>query len=93
MKTFSRASEVYFDGRANEDHNFQADMGGWRTIKIENYANLKYSVNDKIIYQTKYTEKLGRVRELLILGRGTFQLDYIKIYDQSGKIYYEDNFN
>jgi hypothetical protein len=88
-------SQLY-NGRKpkKEAEKLTLDMEQWHTVRIETKNQLaRLYVDNELVYQTKYKAKVGNIKGISFLFRGSGIVDYVKLQKYDGKIIYEENFD
>jgi archaellum component FlaG (FlaF/FlaG flagellin family) len=90
----SEFGDTQLTGNFHNLSSLGVDLSKWTIIKIEikNSTSLVY-VDNVFKYKTSYKTPIGNIRGLFCRFKGSGQVDYIRVYNQDGKLVYGDEFN
>jgi hypothetical protein len=72
---------------------FRQDISDWSILTFENQnKNYRIRLNDKIIYEGKYSQKLGPLYGIQMRFVGIGEIDHVLIYDKNRNLVFRENF-
>jgi len=85
--------EKHLNGKFDDLSSFSTDLSSWNVlrIKIRNGRATITNGNDTI-YVCDYARKLGRVKGLRLLTKGSGAFEYVRLFNDSGQVVYDGNF-
>lgn len=85
--------EIFLSGEKDNLKSFEQDLSMYRNIKIE-VKNKKVNiyVDTILIYTGAYTLSAGTVKGLVFRFRGNGSVDFVNLYNGTGKLVYEEDF-
>jgi hypothetical protein len=81
------------DGRVQDLSTFTRDFSNWKTARMK-VANKQVSIyfDDKLIYRTTYSKPIGDIMAISVTSKGSGETDYVRLYDQTMKLAFSDDF-
>jgi hypothetical protein len=85
--------EKQLNGKYNDLSFLSADLSSWNTMKIViNNNEASFINNSDTIYTTNYNHLLGMIKGIRFVTKGSGVFDYVRLYDNRGKLLFDDNF-
>jgi hypothetical protein len=85
--------DVLLNGQFNDLGAFYQNMDCWHKVTIKTEKKHIYvSLNDSLIYEVKYKDPLHDVKGIAYKFHGFGQVNYVRLFNSSGNLVYEDNF-
>lgn len=90
---FVAPAELYFGGKFENLTAISAEPGSWHELTL-NVRNKKFEVvlNGGTRFQSLYKKTMGRLKVLKFRFKGFGQMDYIRLYDHTGKLIEAEEF-
>jgi hypothetical protein len=85
--------EKQLNGKYSDLSFLSADLSSWNTMKIViNNNDASFINNSDTIYTTNYNQLLGMIKGIRFVTKGSGVFDYVRLYDNQGKLLFDDNF-
>lgn len=88
-----RISDVVKNGKTNDLTQFGTNINEWQMMQVavSNYK-IDIQLNGNSIYSIKYHEKIGDIKEITYIFRGSGEVDDVILTNDKGMIIFEDHF-
>lgn len=88
------AGDKYIDGKKEDLSSLGSDLSQWQPIRIQlTNKNVYIFRNEKQVYQTSYSEDVGKIVGFRYRFRGAGSVQYIRLKDENQAIIFEDYFD
>lgn len=86
--------EKELDGKYTDLYPFSTDVSTWRTVRIENiHKKVKVFLDNTLIYSVLYEKPISKLKGIVYNFRGCGSVDYIRLYDATNKVVFEEEFD
>jgi hypothetical protein len=85
--------EMQLNGKYNDLSNLSTELSSWNVMNIIIKNNNALIINNSdTIFTTTYTQPLGMIKGIRFVTKGSGAFDYVRLYDNRGVMYFDDNF-
>ena len=89
-----KVGDRFLMGSNNDFSKLGADMGQWQQLKIvSNEGQLSFYLNEELALQTSYQGAEGKIMGLIFTFSGKGSVDYVRLKNGQGKLYYSEYFD
>jgi hypothetical protein len=84
--------EKHLNGKYNDLSHLSSDLSTWNIMKISINNHTAAIINNAdTIYTSNYNQLLGMIKGIRFVTKGSGAFDYVKLYDNHGKLMFDDN--
>jgi hypothetical protein len=87
-------AENHLSGKYNDLSFLSADLTSWNVLKMV-IENRKAIITNGVdtIYTSEYNQPIGQIKGIRFITKGSGAFDYVRLYNNDGKLVFDDNFD